>query len=160
MSFRKWNNSVFYLECTESICTPSAGEVLPDLFEDFQRSITWNISIPERTVLTLEFPVGLAALSGAETCPNSLQYSVVTTKSDGTVKTQHYCKSGTVSHLEMFRATTVTVDVPKEEEVEGTLFTVKAAQRGKSLICFQWTRKRPSSLLTVKCHLTETDPWL
>lgn len=103
--------------------------------------MTWDISVPERTVLTLEFPNGLTKLSGAENCPNSLQYSVGATKSDGTVKTQRYCKSGTVSHLELFGATTVNVDVPKEEEMEGTSFTVKAAPRGKSPLCFPWKLK-------------------
>lgn len=103
----------------------------------------WDISVPERTVLTLEFPNGLAELSGVENCPNSLQYSVGTTKSDGTVKTQRYCKSGTVSYLELFGTTTVNIDVPKEEVVEGTPFTVKATPRGKSLLCFHWKLRKP-----------------
>lgn len=124
----------FCLECTKSICTPAAGEVLPDLFKDFQRSITWEIDIPERTVLTLEFPGGLAELSGAENCPNGLQYSVGTGKSDGAVTTRRYCRSGAASRLELFGATTVNIDVPKEEEVEGKPFTAQTAPRGKSLL--------------------------
>lgn len=124
------------LECTKTICTPTAGEVLPDLFKDFQRSITWDISVAERTVLTLEFPRGLAELSESKSCPDGLQYSVGTTKSDGTVKTQRYCRDGSVSRLELFGATTVDVDVPKEGEAEGTQFTANAAPRGKNLLCF------------------------
>lgn len=89
--------------------------------------------MPERTILTLEFPNGLAELSESENCPNGLRYSVGTTKSDGTVSTQRYCRSGTASRLELFGATAVNVDVPKEEEAEGTQFTAKAAPIGTSL---------------------------
>lgn len=138
-----FNAFFFNLECTKTLCTPNAAEVHSDLFEDFQRSLTWDISVPERTVLTLEFPTGLAELSGAETCPKGLRFSVSTTKSDGAVKTQRYCRSGTMSQLELLGATTVNVEVPKEEGMEEKPFTVKAAPRGKSLLCFHWKRKRP-----------------
>ncbi|XP_056876742.1 CUB domain-containing protein 1-like [Takifugu flavidus] len=119
-----------HIECTKTLCTPDAAEVHSDLFEDFQRSLTWTISVPDRTVLTLEFPTGLAELSGAQRCPDGLQLSVSTTKSDGTVKSQRYCRSGTASRLELLGATTVNVEVPKEEELEGTPFTARAAPRG------------------------------
>lgn len=100
----------------------------------------WDISVPDRTVLTLEFPTGLAELSGDQKCPDGLQLSVSTTKSDRTVKSQRYCRSGTVSRLELLGATTVNVEVPKEEELEGTPFTVRAAPRGKRLLSCHWKR--------------------
>lgn len=101
----------------------------------------WDISVPDRTVLNLEFPKGLAELSGAPNCPNSLQVSVETTKSDGTVKSQRYCEGGAASHLDLFGPTTVNVHVPKEAEVEGRLFSVKAAPRGQSLVVFTQTKE-------------------
>lgn len=91
--------------------------------------------VPERTVLTLEFPAGLAELTG-ESCPKGPRVSVSTTKSDATVKAKGYCKGGTVSRLELFGVTAVSVEVPKEEEMEGTAFTVKAKPRGQSLSLF------------------------
>lgn len=72
-------------------------------------------------------------MSGAENCQDGHQYSVSTTKSDGSIKAKSYCKSGTVSHLDLLGATTVTTEVPKEGELDSTAFTVKAAPRGKSL---------------------------
>ncbi|XP_031151808.1 CUB domain-containing protein 1 isoform X1 [Sander lucioperca] len=116
------------IECTQKTCTPPAGEVDPDLFQDFKRSLTWDISVPERTVLTLDFPGGLKEMSEAENCQNGHQYSVSTTKSDGKIRTNSYCKGGTVSHLDLLGATTVTVEVPKGGELDS--FTVKAAPRG------------------------------
>lgn len=89
--------------------------------------------MPERTVLTLGFPGdGLKEMSGAESCQDDFQYSVSTTKSDGKIKTNSYCKGGTVSHLDLLGATTVTVEVPKGGELDSA-FTVKAAPRGKCL---------------------------
>ncbi|KAI3358716.1 hypothetical protein L3Q82_015125 [Scortum barcoo] len=120
------------IECTQSSCTPAAGEVDRNLFQDFKRAITWDISVPERTVLTLDFPAGgLKETSETETCQDGFQYSVSTTKNDRNVKTS-YCKGGTVSHLNLLGATTVTVEVPKGGELDSA-FTVKAALRGKCM---------------------------
>lgn len=132
---------LFFLECTQSVCTPAAGEIFPDLFKDFQRSILWVINVPDRTVLSLEFPKGLAEFYGDPNCPNNLMVSVETTKSDGTVASQHYCESGTASQMDLFGPTTVNVRVPKETEVEERQFSVKAAPRGQSLVVFTQTKK-------------------
>ena len=130
------NNSNIYhfclSVCTTALCTPAAGEVDLELFKDFKRSLTWDISVPDRTVLTLDFPGGLKEMAGEESCQDGHQYSVSTTKKDGKVKTNSYCKGGTVSQLDLLGgATTVTVDVPKDGELDPTSFTVKAAPRGK-----------------------------
>lgn len=133
-----WNIYHFcYPACTKSLCTPAAGEVDPDLFKDFKRSLTWDISVPERTVLTLDFPGGIKELSGEEHCQDGLQYSVSTTKSGGRIEANSYCKGGTVSHLDLLGATTVTMEVTKEEELDSTAFTVQAASRGKSLFTLE-----------------------
>ncbi|XP_029134369.1 CUB domain-containing protein 1 [Labrus bergylta] len=119
------------IACTQSSCTPAAGDVEPNLFRDFKRSITWDISVPERTVLSLDFPGdGLKEMSGAESCQNGFQYSVITTRSDGTIKTKNYCKGGAVSHLELLGATTVAAEAPKDGELDLSAFTVKVAPRG------------------------------
>nr|XP_020453389.1 CUB domain-containing protein 1-like isoform X2 [Monopterus albus] len=117
------------IECTTSSCTPSAGEADPNLFKDFNRSLIWHISVPEKTVLSLDFPDnGLKEISGAENCQDGYQYSVSTTKSDRNIRTNRYCKSGTVSDLDFLGATAVTVEVPRGGDL--TAFGVRAAPRG------------------------------
>lgn len=119
-------------ECTTSSCSPSVGGTDPNLFKDFKRSLRWDISVPERTVLTLNFPGdGLKEISGAENCHDGYQYLVSTTKSDRNIKTNSYCKGRTVSQLDLYGVTTVTVDVPKGGDVDQTAFSVTAAPRGK-----------------------------
>ncbi|KAE8281979.1 CUB domain-containing protein 1 [Larimichthys crocea] len=118
------------IECTKTSCSPAAGAVDPDLFKDFKRSLKWDISVPERTVLTLDFPGGLNEMSGANNCQDGHEYSVSTTKSDGEIKTKSYCKGGTVSKLDLLGATIVNVEVPKGGELDSTAFSVKAAPRG------------------------------
>lgn len=117
------------------MCTPAAGEVDPELFKGFKRSLTWDISLPERTVLSMAFPDGLNLMSGESKCQDGHQYTVTTTKSEGIIKTDNYCKSGPLSQLDLLGATTVTTEVPKDGDPDATAFTVKAAPRGKSLFC-------------------------
>ncbi|XP_068189600.1 CUB domain-containing protein 1 [Antennarius striatus] len=118
------------IECTKTSCTPAAGAVDPSLFQDFKRSLTWGIRVPDRTVLTVGFPAALKALSRSESCNDGPQYSVSTTNSEGKSKTSSYCKGGTLSSLDLLGATAVLIEAPKGEEVEPTAFTVKAAPRG------------------------------
>ncbi|XP_042362271.1 CUB domain-containing protein 1 [Plectropomus leopardus] len=132
------------IECTQSSCTAAAGEIDPNLFKDFKRSLILDISIPERTVLTLDFPGGLKEMSGAENCKDGYQYIVSTTKSDGNMKTNSYCKGGPDSPLKLLRATTVTVEVPKGGEVDP--FTVKATPRGGRMMSVQ---PDPDTIITI-----------
>lgn len=146
-------NPFHSVECTKTLCSPDAAEVHSDLFEDFQRSLTWSISVPDRTVLTLEFPTGLAELSGAHKCPDGLQLSVSTTKSDGTVKSQRYCRGGAVPRLELLGATTVNVQAPKEAELEGPAFTVRAAPRGRRVPIGTGHKHVYFLLFSIKVHV-------
>ncbi|XP_040909666.1 CUB domain-containing protein 1 [Toxotes jaculatrix] len=143
------------IECTKSSCTPTAGEVDPNLWTDFKRSLTWDISVPERTVLTLDFPGdGLKEASGTESCQDGYQYSVSTTRSDGNIKAKSYCRGGTVSHLDLFGATTVTVEVPKGGELDQTMFNVKAAPRGGRMMS---VTPDPNTIIIISRVTSEPD---
>ncbi|XP_045915638.1 CUB domain-containing protein 1 isoform X2 [Micropterus dolomieu] len=143
------------IECTKSSCTPAAGEVDPNLFKDFRRSLTWDITVPEATVLTLDFAGdGLKEISGAENCQNGYQYSVSTTKSDGKIKTNSYCEGGILSHLELVGVTTVTVELPKEGELNSPAFTVNAAPRGGRILL---VTPDPNTSITISRVTTEPD---
>ncbi|KAL7382244.1 hypothetical protein ABVT39_019415 [Epinephelus coioides] len=140
------------IACTHNSCTPAAGEVDPDLFKDFKRSLTWYISLPEKTVLTLDFPGGLKEISETENCQDGFHYTVSTTKSDGNSKINTYCKGGTVSRLELLRATTVTVDVPEGGELDS--FTVKAAPRRGRMMLVQ---PDPDTIITISRPTSEPE---
>lgn len=139
------------IECTQSTCTPAAGEIEPDVFKDFRRSITWDIGVPQRTVLTLDFPGGLKEMSEAETCPDGHQYSVSTIKSQGEITTS-YCKGGTASPLGLLAATSVTTQVLKGSEVDS--FTVKVAPRGSRMMSVM---PDPDTIITIRRLSSEPD---
>ncbi|XP_034402003.1 CUB domain-containing protein 1 [Cyclopterus lumpus] len=141
------------IECTQSSCTPAAEEIDPDVFMDFKRSLTWDISVPDRTVLTLDFPGGLEEMSGAVKCQDGPQYSVSTTNREGKIKTTSYCKGGTLSrHLDLLGTTAVTAEVPKGSEVD--LFTAKAAPRGARMMSVM---PDPNTIITISRVTSEPD---
>ncbi|KAM9384548.1 CUB domain-containing protein 1 [Pholidichthys leucotaenia] len=123
------------IECTKTSCTPAAAEVDPNLFKDFKRSLAWDIRIPDRTVLTLDFPGDkLKSTSAAEKCQDGYEYLVSTTRGDGKIKTNKYCKGGTVSNLELLGVTTVIVEAPKDGALDSVVFNVKVNPRsGRTL---------------------------
>lgn len=83
--------------------------------------------------MSLVFKDGLKEMRGVDQCQDDQQYTVTTTKSEGIVKTNSYCKSGALGQLDLLGATTVATEVPKDGEPAATAFSVKAAPRGKSL---------------------------
>lgn len=142
-------NKNFYPECTKTSCTPAAGEADPELFKDFRRSLWWDISVPERTVLTLDFPaVGLEEIPAIEKCKDGNQLSVSTTRSDGSVKVYSYCSGGKVSSLNLLGPTSIVMEVPKDGELDQTVFNAKAAPRGEYFI----EKKRSSQSFAYKTY--------
>lgn len=124
----------FLPECTESSCTPATAEADPDLFMGFKKTLTWGISVPVRTVLTLEFPSdGLREISASENCDNGFQYQVISVRSDGQEKTDSYCKGGTVPKLDVLGAKAVALEIPKGGELDQTVFSLKAAPRREKI---------------------------
>ncbi|KAM4630925.1 CUB domain-containing protein 1 [Polymixia lowei] len=123
------------IECTKDSCSPATGEVQPNLFAGFQRKLTWDIGVPGKTVLTLDFPGdGLKEITGPDKCQDGYQYSSHTTNSEGEVKTKDYCKKGPLSHLDLLGKTTVTLEVPKGGQLNSTAFTAKAIpRRGRAM---------------------------
>ncbi|XP_029977107.1 CUB domain-containing protein 1 [Salarias fasciatus] len=143
------------IECTQSSCTPAAAEVDPDLFKDFERSLRWDVGVPDRTELSLDFPGdGLKEISAGESCEDGFLYSVSTTKNDGRIKTSSYCRGGMVSHLDLLRATTVTVDAPKGGDVEKTVFSIRAAPRASRMMS---VTPDPDTIITISRQSAEPD---
>lgn len=115
------------IECTTDTCSPSTGEARPDLFREYDRSLTWDLKVPDGTVLGLDFPdSGLEPLTAPGKCQDGYQYTVRTTDVSGEVITQTYCKNGSLSHLDAVGQSTVTLLVPQGEDVDSTVFTVAA----------------------------------
>lgn len=148
-------NKNFYPECTKTSCTPAAAEADPELFKDFRRSLGWDISVPERTVLTLDFPaVGLEEIPAIEKCKDGIQLSVSTTRSDGSVKVYSYCSGGKVSSLNLLGPTSIVMEVPKDGELDQTVFNAKAAPRGEFLYFIE--KKEVANHLLIKHTSSQT----
>uniref|UniRef100_A0A8C5GCQ0 CUB domain-containing protein 1-like n=2 Tax=Gouania willdenowi TaxID=441366 RepID=A0A8C5GCQ0_GOUWI len=123
------------IECTQMSCSPAVAKVNSSLFKDFKRSFLWNISVPDKTVITLNFPAdGLKVVPATEGCEDGHQYSVSTKKNNGKIKRSGYCRGGTVSRLDLLGTTSVTFDVPKGSDMDGTAFSVGAAARAGRLL--------------------------
>ncbi|KAF7664085.1 hypothetical protein LDENG_00190760 [Lucifuga dentata] len=122
------------IECTQSSCTPATGEVDPNFFKGFKRSMTWYVNVPEWTEINLDFPGdGLKEIFGSDKCEDGYQYSVQPFINKE-VETKKYCKSGLVSYLDLPRFSSFTAEVPKGGELDSTVFTVKASPRSNRMM--------------------------
>ncbi|KAJ0003465.1 hypothetical protein NQD34_008563, partial [Periophthalmus magnuspinnatus] len=121
------------IECTESSCTPDAAEIDLDLFKGFKQTLTWDISLPPKTVLTLDFPEsGLEETSGS--CPDGFQYFISSSKSDGTPIKSSYCRGTSLSSLYQSGQTNIILEVSKDQDLPLTLFRANAAKRGSRML--------------------------
>lgn len=143
------------ISCTDNSCTPAAAGVDPTLFQDFKRSLVWDVGVPDRTVLNLDFPAdGLREIAPAESCDDGYQYSVRKTKSDGGFQTTSYCRGGTVSHLDLLKATTVTFDLPKGGDTDKAVFNAKTTPRAGRMMS---VTPDPDTTITIRRVTEEPD---
>nr|XP_057902681.1 CUB domain-containing protein 1 [Doryrhamphus excisus]XP_057902682.1 CUB domain-containing protein 1 [Doryrhamphus excisus] len=143
------------IECTKNSCTPTTGELDPSLLKDFQRTLKWDISVPERTILALELPSGgLRQLSAQDECQDGPRYSVSTTRHDGQIKTKNYCSGGALSRLDLLGLTTVTVEIPRGEELDRTIFTAKATPRAGRMLS---VTPEPETIIIISRDTVEPD---
>ncbi|CAL8299438.1 unnamed protein product [Lota lota] len=124
------------IECTETACTPATGKLQPSLLTDFPRTFRWDVSLPERTVLTLDFPApGLKETTAAAGCRDGHKYSFRTTSRDGTEKETTYCGGGPLARLSFPGKTSLALEVPRGAELGADAFAAKAVPRpGRTMI--------------------------
>ncbi|XP_061123640.1 CUB domain-containing protein 1 [Syngnathus typhle] len=143
------------IECTQSSCTPTAGELNPNTWKDFGRTLKWDISVPDRTVLTLELPrENLKEIAAQDKCQEGPQYSVSTTRSNGKIVTKRYCRGGPLSRLDLLGTTAVIVEVPQGEDMDRTIFTTKAAPRAGRMIS---VTPDPDTIITISRDTVDPD---
>ncbi|XP_077405296.1 CUB domain-containing protein 1 [Vanacampus margaritifer] len=142
------------IECTKNSCTPTAAELDPKLWKDFKRTLKWDISVPDRTTLTLEPDDRLKQVAAQDKCQEGPQYSVSTTGSDGRIKTNIYCRGGPLSRLDLLGRTAVTVEASRGEEMYGTIFSAKAAPRAGRMLA---VTPDPETIITISRDTVEPD---
>ncbi|KAG5265056.1 hypothetical protein AALO_G00260950 [Alosa alosa] len=126
------------IECTTDACSPEAGKVQVSLFTDFHRSFLWTIGGPDGTLLNLDFSgEGLKEVPESEVCSDGYLYSVSRTDAQGVVLTQNYCRSGTLTNLELPSKASVSMVVPKQAGVPPIVFNVapkpKPVKKGRTM---------------------------
>ncbi|XP_034017126.1 CUB domain-containing protein 1 [Thalassophryne amazonica] len=109
------------IECTMDACSLTTGETQPSILSEFPRTFTWNLKTPENTVVGLNI-VNEGLVETSQPCDDGLQYSV-TTKNVQT----HYCRGGSVKHLELPNEAIFSLQVKPKSQVESLLFQTSAA---------------------------------
>lgn len=121
------------IECTKTLCSPKAATVDPELFKGFKRTLTWDITVPPKTILTLDFH-GPGLEETPDPCGDGFQYLITSKHSDGTAKKRSYCRGSSVSSLNVPGETNVILDLPKDLDLPQTQFTLRAAERGSRML--------------------------
>ncbi|CAB1321122.1 unnamed protein product [Coregonus sp. 'balchen'] len=128
------------IECTEDSCSPATGAAQPSLFPEFIRTLVWHINVPEKTILSLDFPSDrLKEMTESEMCQDGYQYAVTRTSTEEEVKTQTYCRNGFVAHLDIMSNATVSFQVQNGGEVNSSIFTATA----------KLMEKQPDTIVTI-----------
>ncbi|CAL8292612.1 unnamed protein product [Merluccius merluccius] len=128
------------VECTKDSCSPATGAVQASFLTQLPRNLTWrtfswDVSLPKRTVLTLDFPApGLKETTAKDACQGGHKYSFHTTSAAGERKEKTFCSDGPVAQLSFLGKTSLAVQVPPGGELDVEAFTAKAVPRkGRSV---------------------------
>ncbi|XP_019906071.2 CUB domain-containing protein 1 isoform X2 [Esox lucius] len=115
------------IECSKDSCSPATGAAQPSLFQEFNRTLVWGLSVPDKTVLSLDFPAeGLKEMTESGLCQDGYQYTVNMISTNGGVGSKTYCRNGSVTHLDIPSQTTVSLQVHNGREVGSSIFTATA----------------------------------
>lgn len=87
----------------------------------------------------MSFPVGgVKEIDIGDSCQDGYSYTTSFIKKNGDLKTNVYCKGGTVTQLDFLEAPTLMAEVPGGAELTGNVFSISArptgAERSDSLI--------------------------
>ncbi|XP_007228943.3 CUB domain-containing protein 1a isoform X1 [Astyanax mexicanus] len=111
---------VRYIVCTESCDRNITPEQYPSL-QNFSRTFTWIINGSDENSFSLDFTkTGLRQIRATESCPDKHVYTV----SNSTTSIGRFCRNGTIKGMEMNFESSVSLQVPGQEQLEPTTFGV------------------------------------
>lgn len=119
-------------------------ETQPSLLKEFSRTFNWELQAPEKIAVGLAI-LGDGLMETSQPCPNGLQYSVTTPKSNSKGPIQ-YCQGGSVTRFDLLNQAVMSLKVKPNAPVAPVLFQASAGPLSKRSVA-------PIAVLLVVCFL-------
>lgn len=105
-------------------------ETQPSLLKEFSRTFNWVLQAPEKIAVGLDI-LGDGLMETSQPCPNGLQYSVTTPKSNSKAQIQ-YCQGGSETRFDLLNQAVMSLKVEPNAPVAPVLFQASAGPLSKT----------------------------
>ncbi|XP_035283894.1 CUB domain-containing protein 1 [Anguilla anguilla] len=120
--------------CTETTCN---GDVVLGefpLFPEFNRTFTWDLRSPQLRAFQLDFlESGMKQVRSSESCPDQLSYSIITYQRSGPLTIGTFCRSGTITSVQVLYKGRLSVEVAGDRKVDPDTIKVLAGSEIRKL---------------------------
>lgn len=123
------------IDCSSPAC--SKTEVHPDStrFLEFSRTFTWDLKVQSGRVFQLDFPApGMRQIKPSESCPDQHTYTIITYQRAGPTSIGTFCRNGTISRIQVLYRGRVSLEVPKDIDLNPSDFKVSVGPVTKELV--------------------------
>ncbi|KAM4633023.1 CUB domain-containing protein 1-like [Polymixia lowei] len=124
------------IECNTKSCN---GEIIQTdsgslPLMDFNRTFTWNLKASTPKAFQIDFSkMGLKQINPSENCPDKHTYTLQASQATGEVDLGTYCRSGTVSGIQVLSQGRFSLDVPAKQKLQAARFLLSVGEEIKSL---------------------------
>lgn len=112
-------------ECSTSACSIVAVHPDSTRFLEFNRTFNWDLKVQSGKMFQLDFPApGMKQIKPSESCPDKHTYTIITYQRMGPISVGKFCRNGTISRIQVLYRGRVSLEVPKDTELNPSDFKV------------------------------------
>ncbi|KAL6457339.1 hypothetical protein MHYP_G00343020 [Metynnis hypsauchen] len=105
------------LDCSKD-CNYNTIHPESSIFEDFDRTFTWDMKVAPSMAFQLDFPApGMRQIPSSDHCPDKHTYTILMYARAGAVSLGTFCRNGTISRMQVLYKGRVTLEVPRDTDL-------------------------------------------
>ncbi|XP_056088695.1 CUB domain-containing protein 1 [Rhinichthys klamathensis goyatoka] len=123
------------IDCSSTACSNIAVHPDSTRFLEFSRSFNWDLKVQPNEMFQLNFPApGMRQIKPSESCPDKHTYTIITYQRSGPNSIGTFCRNGTISRIQALFKGRVSLEVPKDTDLNPSDFKVSRGPDTKVLV--------------------------
>ncbi|XP_067281906.1 CUB domain-containing protein 1 [Pseudorasbora parva] len=113
------------IDCSSPACSNTVVHPDSTRFLEFSRTFIWDLKVQQARMFQLDFPApGMRQIKPSESCPDQHTYTIITYQRTGPNSIGTFCRNGTISRILALYKGRVSLEVPKDIDLNPSDFKV------------------------------------